>query len=70
MTDYRLSPTCWELQLRPAPERVVAERYPRCRPCCGRVQHHLGLDPVGGVVAAREELCDLLGREPAGECAE
>src|SRR6187200_1468083 len=50
------------------PERVVAERSPCCGAVCDQPQHrHLGLDPVGGVVAARQELRDLLGREPARE---
>ena len=45
------------------PEGLVAEWRACRRPVCDQSQHcDLGLQPVGGIVATREELCDLLGR--------
>src|SRR3954463_14112904 len=69
--------SCWSaprnvLLVRPElgrlPECVVAE-WGACRgSVCDQPQHRrLGLDPVGSVVAARQELRDLLGTSPYGK---
>ena len=69
MTDYRLSPNMsGNYNSGRLPERVVAERCPRCRPGGGRVQHsHLGLDPVELLTAfpaglTTQEVAQLLTR--------